>query len=123
MTPSGYSDIFAISIHRHGLFFLSQHFEFRYFWGFQKKWLSLGLGDLNGYFVAHCLFFFFFIWGGGGGLFNVKFKLFFIVFFCNFKYLFEKVKISLIGGDSPSYPFKTGELRLYVVPEKKTNQI
>ena len=46
--------------------------------------------------------------GGGGGLFNVKFKLFFIVFFCNFKYLFEKVKISLIGGggggDSPSYP-------------------
>ena len=40
-------------------------------------------------------------------MFNVKFTLFFIVvFFCNFKYLFEKVKISLIGGggDSPSYP-------------------
>ena len=45
-------------------------------------------------------FFLFFLGGGGGGggLFNVKFKLFFIVFFCNFKYLFEKVKISLIGG-------------------------
>ena len=31
--------------------------------------------------------------GGGGGLFNVIY-----CFFCNFKYLFEKVKISLIGG-------------------------
>ena len=47
--------------------------------------------------------YFFFFWGGG--LFNVKFKLFFIVFSAIFKYLFEKVKISLIGeGDSPSYP-------------------
>ena len=44
------------------------------------------------------LFFFFGGGGGGGSLFNVKFKLFFIVFFCNFKYLFENVKISLIGG-------------------------
>ena len=46
-------------------------------------------------------FFFFFFFFGGGGVFNVKFKLFFIafiVFFCNFKYLFEKVKISLMGG-------------------------
>ena len=23
-------------------FFLSQNFEFRYFWGFQKKWLLVG---------------------------------------------------------------------------------
>ena len=52
------------------------------------------------YFFFYFFFFFFFFLGGGGGgvLFNVKFKLFFIVFFCNFKYLFEKVKISLIGG-------------------------
>ena len=48
------------------------------------------------FFLSFFFFFFFFFWGGG--LFNVKFKLFFIVFFCNFKYLFEKVKISLIGG-------------------------
>ena len=45
------------------------------------------------------VYFLFFLGGRGGrGLFNVKFKLFFIAFFCNFKYLFEKVKISLIGG-------------------------
>ena len=50
------------------------------------------------YFFFFFFFFFFFLGGGGGGLFNVNFKLFFIVFFCNFKYLFEKVKISLIGG-------------------------
>ena len=47
--------------------------------------------------IVYFFFFFFFFWGGG--VFNVKFTLFFIVFFfCNFKYLFEKVKISLIGG-------------------------
>ena len=110
MTPSGYSDIFAISIHRHGLFFEST-FRISVFLGFSEKMAILGVGRFK--WILCCplfisffflFFFFFFFLGGGGGLFNVKFKLFFIVFFCNFKYLFEKVKISLIGGDSPSYP-------------------
>ena len=97
--------------------FLSQHFEFRYFWGFQKKMAILGVGRFKWIlccplfiflfffffflfylFILFIFFFFFFLGGGGGGLFNVKFKLFFIVFFCSFKYLFEKVKISLIWG-------------------------
>ena len=56
----------------------------------------LGVGRFK--WILCCPVFISFFWGGGGGLFNVKFKLFFIVFFCNFKYLFEKVKISLIGG-------------------------
>ena len=46
-------------------------------------------------------FFCFFFWGGGGGAgvcLMSNLSCFFIVFFCNFKYLFEKVKISLIGG-------------------------
>ena len=48
-------------------------------------------------------FFFFFFWGGGVCLMSNLSC--FSFFFCNFKYLFEKVKISLIGwGDSPSYP-------------------
>ena len=63
-------------------FFLSQHFEFRYFWGFQKKKMAiLGVGRFK--WILCCplfIFFFIFFFCGGGGLFNVKFKLFFIVF-------------------------------------------
>ena len=70
--------------------------------GFSEKMAILGVGRFKWIlccplFISLSFFFFFFL-GGGGVLFNVKFKLFFIVFFCNFKYLFEKVKISLMGG-------------------------
>ena len=66
-------------------FFLSQPFEFRYFWGFQKKMAILGVGRFKWIlccplFISFFFFFFFFFFGGGGGLFNVKFKLFFIFF-------------------------------------------
>ena len=73
--------------------------------GFSEKMAILGVGRFKWIlccplFISFFFFFFFFGGGGGwrGGLFNVKFKLFFIVFFCNFKYLFEKVKISFMGG-------------------------
>ena len=69
--------------------------------GFSEKMAILGVGRFKWILCCPLFISFFFFWGGGGGLFNVKFKLFFIVFFfyfCNFKYLFEKVKISLIGG-------------------------
>ena len=78
--------------------------------GFSEKMAILGVGRFKWILCCPLFISFFFLGGGGGGgggLFNVKFKLFFIVFFCNFKYLFEKVKISLIGGGggySPSYP-------------------
>ena len=107
MTPSGYSDIFAISIHRHGLFIFESTFRISVFLGFSEKMAILGVGRFKWilccplfiyFFSFFFFFFFFFFFWGGGGLFNVKFKLFFIVFFCNFKYLFEKVKISLMGG-------------------------
>ena len=50
------------------------------------------------------VYLFFFFLGGGGCLMS-NLSCFSLFFFCNFKYLFEKVKISLIGGgDSPSYP-------------------
>ena len=83
MTPSGYSDIFAISIHGHGLFFFESTFRFSVFLGFSEKMAILGVGRFK--WILCCpLFFiysFIFFWGGGsGGLFNVKFKLFFIVF-------------------------------------------
>ena len=82
-------------------FFLSQHFEFRYFWGFQKKMAILGVGRFK--WILCCplfiSFFFLFFGGGGGGVCLMSnLSCFSLFFFCNFKYLFEKVKISLIGG-------------------------
>ena len=92
MTPSGYSDIFAISIHRHGLFFFFFESTFRIsvFLGFSEKMAILGVGRFKWilgcplfiylfiFFIFFIFIFYFFL--GGGGLFNVKFKLFFIGF-------------------------------------------
>ena len=49
-------------------------------------------------FVFFFFFFFFFLGGGGGVCLMSNLSCFSLFFFCNFKYLFEKVKISLIGG-------------------------
>ena len=85
MTPSGYSDIFAIFIHRHGLFFFFEStFRISVFLGFSEKMAILGVGRFKWILCCPLFISFFFFWGGGGGegggLFNVKFKLFFIVF-------------------------------------------
>ena len=81
-------------------FVFESTFRISVFLGFSETMAILGVGRFK--WILCCplfiSFLFFFFGGGGRGLFNVKFKLFFIVFFCNFKYLFEKVKISLIGG-------------------------
>ena len=83
MTPSGYSDIFAISIHRHGLFFLVNISNFGIL-GVFRKMAILGVGRFKWILCCPLLifffFFFFFFFFLGGVLFNVKFKLFFIVF-------------------------------------------
>ena len=54
--------------------------------------------------IVYFFFFFFFFLGGGEGgrgagvCLMSNLSCFSLFFFCNFKYLFEKVKISLIGG-------------------------
>ena len=82
MTLSGYSDIFGISIHRHGLFFFESTFRISVFLGFSEKMAILGVGRFKWILCCPLFISFFFLGGGvgGGGLFNVKFKLFFIVF-------------------------------------------
>ena len=66
-------------------FFFESTFRISVFLGFSEKMAILGVGRFK--WILCCplfisFFFFFFLggWGGGGGLFNVKFKLFFIVF-------------------------------------------
>ena len=90
MTPSGYSDIFAISIHRHGLFFFESTFRISVFLGFSEKMATLGVGRFKWILCCPLFISFFGGWGGGGGLFNVKFKLFFIVFFSAISNIFLK---------------------------------
>ena len=69
-------------------FFFESTFRISVFLGFSEKMAILGVGRFKWIlcctlFISFFFFFFFFFWGGGGGgggLFNVKFKLFFIVF-------------------------------------------
>ena len=61
-------------------FFFESTFRISVFLGFSEKMAILGVGRFK--WILCCPLFISFFWGGGGGggLFNVKFKLFFIVF-------------------------------------------
>ena len=65
-------------------YFFESTFRISVFLGFSEKMAILGVGRFK--WILCCplfisfFFFFFFFFLGGGGLFNVKFKLFFIVF-------------------------------------------
>ena len=80
---------FSPSLYIGMAYFFESTFRISVFLGFSEKMAILGVGRfIYLFFFYFILFFFFFFLGGGGGLFNVKFKLFFIVFFLQFQISF-----------------------------------
>ena len=59
-------------------YFFESTFRISVFLGFSEKMAILGVGRFKWILCCPLFISFFFFWGGG--LFNVKFKLFFIVF-------------------------------------------
>ena len=79
-------------------FFFESTFRISVFLGFSEKMAILGVGRFKWIlccplFLSFFLFFFFFFFGGGGCLMS-NLSCFSLFFLYNFKYLFEKVKIS-----------------------------
>ena len=90
---------FSPSLYIGMAYFFESTFRISVFLGFSEKMAILGVGRfIYLFFFYFILFFFFFFLGGGGGCLMSNLSCFSLFFFCNFKYLFEKVKISLIGG-------------------------
>ena len=76
---------FSPSLYIAMAFFFESTFRISVFLGFSEKMAILGVGRFKWIlccplFIFFLFFLFFFFFGGGGVLFNVKFKLFFIVF-------------------------------------------